>query len=85
MLASAGEDGKIIIWEITVPPSSSPSSKETDNEQISIIPIAAQKHAHGVNDINSVAWCMREDKKGWGMLSSAGDDGSVKVWRVVKD
>lgn len=85
MLASAGEDGKIIIWQLTVPPSSSPSSKETDNEQISIKPIAAQKHAHGVNDVNSVAWCMREDKKGWGMLSSAGDDGSVKVWRVVKD
>lgn len=85
MLASAGEDGKIIIWQITVAPSSSSALQETDNEQISIKPIAAQKAAHGVNDINSVAWCTREDKKGWGMLSSAGDDGSVKIWRVVKD
>lgn len=85
MLASAGEDGKIIIWQITVAPSSSSALQETDNEQISVKPIAAQKAAHGVNDINSVAWCTREDKKGLGMLSSAGDDGSVKVWRVVRD
>lgn len=45
-------------------------------------PIAAVREAHGVSDVNCVAWCVREDGKGEGMLASCGDDGSVKVWKV---
>lgn len=69
LLASAGGDGKIIIWQIT--------------EGVTIQPIAAVRDAHGVSDVNSVAWCTREDGRGKGMLASCGDDGSVKVWRVA--
>lgn len=43
------------------------------------------RDAHGVSDVNSVAWCLRVDGKGQGLLASAGDDGSVRVWRVVAE
>jgi WD40 repeat protein len=74
LLASGGGDGKIIIWQIT-----------RREEGITMEPVAAMKEAHGVSDVNNVAWCKREDGKGVGMVASCGDDGSVKVWRVVSD
>ncbi|WWD21771.1 hypothetical protein CI109_106258 [Kwoniella shandongensis] len=78
LLASAGGDGKIVIWQLT-------SGEGEGAERVKIAPIAAVRDAHGVSDVNSVGWCVREDKKGLGVLSSAGDDGSVKVWRVVSE
>ncbi|ORY21257.1 putative cytosolic iron-sulfur protein assembly protein 1 [Naematelia encephala] len=76
LLASGGGDGKIVIWQVYVSPQSGKAELQ---------PIAAMRDAHGVSDVNCVAWCVREDGKGAGLLSSAGDDGSVKVWRVVAD
>nr|ODO04327.1 WD40 repeat protein Ciao1 [Cryptococcus depauperatus CBS 7855] len=73
LLVSGGGDGKLIVWSL--------SSDEVG--RVEMKPIAAVKGAHGVSDVNSVGWCVREDGKGKGMLSSAGDDGSVKVWRLV--
>ena len=65
------------MWQVTLP---------TEGEdRARIEPIAAMRDAHGVSDVNSVGWCLREDGKGRGMLASAGDDGSVRVWRVVSD
>nr|XP_019046821.1 WD40 repeat protein Ciao1 [Kwoniella bestiolae CBS 10118]OCF25751.1 WD40 repeat protein Ciao1 [Kwoniella bestiolae CBS 10118] len=74
LLASAGGDGKIVVFQLT-----------SFESGVSMKPLAAIKDAHGVSDVNSVGWCIREDKKGLGILSSAGDDGSVKVWRLVSD
>jgi WD40 repeat protein len=103
LLASAGGDGKIIVWQVTV---ATPSETEPAPEphvhshgsgtcnhdhstpgkpNVKLEPIAALRDAHGVSDVNSVGWCVREDGKGQGMLASAGDDGSIKVWRVVAD
>jgi len=76
LLASAGGDGKIIVWQL-----SKPDSLASDT--ITIEPIAAVRDAHGVSDVNSVNWCVRAGGKGEGMLASCGDDGGVKVWRVV--
>jgi len=36
--------------------------------------------AHGVYDVNSVAWCPRKGLENY--LASCGDDGSVRVWKV---
>ncbi|WVF69487.1 hypothetical protein IAT40_004264 [Kwoniella sp. CBS 6097] len=90
LLASAGGDGKIIVWQLST--SSSGNTDENDSENktesqgtVQIRPVAAVKDAHGVSDVNGVGWCVRDDKKGMGLLSSAGDDGSVKVWRIVSD
>ncbi|WWC68227.1 uncharacterized protein I206_102150 [Kwoniella pini CBS 10737] len=74
-LASASGDGKIVVFQIT----------SKDDGGVEMKPIAAIKDAHGVSDVNSVGWCIRDDKKGLGILSSAGDDGSIKVWRVISD
>ena len=35
--------------------------------------------AHGVFDVNSVVWCPRKGMQD--VFATAGDDGSVKVWR----
>lgn len=70
LLASAAADGRIIVWEVV---------------EGKLSPVAGVREAHGVADINGVGWNAREDGKGAGLLASAADDGSVKVWRVVAD
>ncbi|CAK9779745.1 WD40 repeat-like protein [Cutaneotrichosporon oleaginosum] len=70
LLASGGADGRIIVWEIAGG---------------RLVPIAGAREAHGVADVNGLGWNVREDGKGTGILASAGDDGSIKVWRVVAD
>jgi len=84
VLASGGGDGKIIIWQVYLPQAEGLVNGD-EKPRARIIPIGAIRDAHGVSDVNSVAWCLREDGKGEGMLASAGDDGGVRVWRVVED
>ncbi|KAI6115133.1 WD40-repeat-containing domain protein [Pisolithus croceorrhizus] len=69
-LASTGGDGKINVWEIS-------SMKETLSSKL----IASVSSAHDVSDVNSVQWCPRPGFED--LLATAGDDGSVKVWRVM--
>lgn len=73
LLASGGADGRIIVWQIIA----------KEGETVTITPVGAVRHAHGESDVNGLQWCLREDGKGQGMLASAGDDGTVKVWRMV--
>lgn len=63
LLASGGGDGRVIIWQAS---------------ETGFTPVAGARSAHGVADVNSVAWNPRVP----GMLATAGDDGGVKVWRV---
>jgi WD40 repeat protein len=74
LLASGGADGRIIVWQI-----------KSSVQGVEIYPVGAIRHAHGDGDVNGLQWCLRDDKKGRGMLASAGDDGSVKVWRFTED
>jgi WD40 repeat protein len=74
LLASGGSDGRIIIWQI-----------KSSGENLEVYPVGAVRHAHGDGDVNGLQWCLRDDKKGMGMLASAGDDGSVKVWRFTEE
>lgn len=40
--------------------------------------------AHGVYDVNAVAWCSRTNRDGLqDLLATTGDDGVVKVWELV--
>ncbi len=36
--------------------------------------------AHGVFDVNSIAWCPRTGLQN--VLATTGDDGHVKVWKI---
>lgn len=82
-IASASSDGQIIVYQVDVSLPSLPSllksqegGQSTEEAQV----LGRTTSAHGVYDINSVAWCVR---KGLGnYLASCGDDGSVKVWKV---
>lgn len=89
-LATTGGDGKINIWEITVCLTFIPRQIETDkpsqetqhtNDPLSAKLLARISGAHDVSDVNSVSWCPRLEHAD--LLATAGDDGSVKVWRVV--
>jgi WD40 repeat protein len=64
------------------------ANTETPTESAATVrmyPVAAVREAHGVSDVNSLAWCPRGEGKGKGLLASCGDDGTVRVWRVVRD
>lgn len=55
----------------------------TDSDQLSITEVARKNEAHGVSDINCVAWApAREEGHAPAWLASAGDDGAVSVWTV---
>ncbi|KDQ60075.1 hypothetical protein JAAARDRAFT_152615 [Jaapia argillacea MUCL 33604] len=76
-LASTGGDGKINIYEIYEPPSSSdPKGREPPTHTL----IATLPSAHGVHDINHVSWCPRQGYED--LFATAGDDGIVRVWRI---
>lgn len=99
LLASAGGDGRIIIWQIVesrprdaeaesqpaAAAAAASATEGTDDARIKIYPVAAAREAHGVSDVNALQWCPRGEGKGRGLLASCGDDGSVKVWRVVNE
>jgi WD40 repeat protein len=55
----------------------SPSANPTLNHKL----IARLDSAHGVHDVNAVAWCPRSGHED--LLATAADDGGVKVWRVT--
>ncbi|KZT28023.1 WD40 repeat-like protein [Neolentinus lepideus HHB14362 ss-1] len=77
-LASTGGDGKINVFEIQAPSSSSDSGARVPPSH----KLIAQVHsAHAVHDVNCVTWCSRPGFEN--LLATAGDDGSVKVWRVT--
>ena len=48
--------------------------------------VAIQDGAHGIYEINHIAWAKRADRGSGGeeVLVSTADDGSVKVWTVTR-
>ena len=49
--------------------------------------VGVQDGAHGIYEINHVAWAKRADRGSGGeeeVLVSTADDGSVKVWTVTR-
>ncbi|KIJ63196.1 hypothetical protein HYDPIDRAFT_113808 [Hydnomerulius pinastri MD-312] len=75
-LATTGSDGKVNVWEISEP-QQQPTGKPTLNSKL----IASVSSAHGISDVNSVQWCPRSGFED--LLSTAGDDGSIRVWKVA--
>lgn len=92
LLASAGADGRVVIYEerIVAPPidtdamdTDSPESKPP--LQTEWVVVAEVNGAHGIYEINHAAWAKRADrdaKDGEEVLVTTADDGSVKVWTL---
>ncbi|KAG5653573.1 hypothetical protein H0H81_012262 [Sphagnurus paluster] len=68
-LASTGGDGRILVWELSEGPTK-PAHRL----------IARVEAAHGVYDVNAVAWCPRAGHTD--LLATAGDDGATRVWKM---
>ena len=68
---------KLRISRVQVDPSAKDSSRKTLVHRI----VAKMFNAHDIHDINSVVWCPRKGFED--LFATAGDDGVVKVWRVV--
>ncbi|WFD36782.1 glycerol kinase, partial [Malassezia cuniculi] len=64
-IAAAGADGKIVVFALH------------NGDDISSEVIAKIDRAHGISDINCVAWSPDAQ-----MLASAGDDGNVHIWAI---
>jgi len=86
-IASASSDGQVIVYQGNVsPPWSQNLLRSQHREQgteeggIEARILTKMTSAHGVYDVNSVAWCPRKGLENH--LASCGDDGSVKVWKV---
>ncbi|KIY68704.1 WD40 repeat-like protein [Cylindrobasidium torrendii FP15055 ss-10] len=68
-LASTGSDGIIFVRELQ-------EAEDTVTERL----LTKVHDAHGVHDINTVAWCPTTGLED--ILGSAGDDGNCKIWRI---
>jgi len=71
-LASASGDGRINVWNM----------HRTEGQSLAATLIASHPDAHGVSDVNCVVWCPREGFED--LLATAGDDCSVRVWKIQK-
>lgn len=56
---------------------------DADKKRVDHRIAARLESAHGVFDVNSVVWCPRDGLED--VFGTAGDDGHVKIWKVVKD
>ncbi|KAH8998148.1 WD40 repeat-like protein [Lactarius akahatsu] len=74
-LASTGGDGRINVWAFEESPEA--TNKRPPKSRL----IARLENAHGVNDVNSIAWCPRKGYED--LIATVGDDGVAKVWKVA--
>jgi len=92
-IVSCGGDGKVAVYEEDKEAAAAPTTEEEGGNDAAKAGgkawkvIAELDGAHGVYEINSVAWSKRYDKGKRGpddeIIISAGDDGEVKVWALV--
>ena len=91
LLASAGADGRIVVYEerFVTDSASVPASSDGDapGPRTEWTATVVQDGAHGVYEINHVAWAKRADRgRAEGdneeVLISTADDGSVKIWAL---
>ncbi|KAJ6516272.1 WD40-repeat-containing domain protein [Mycena sanguinolenta] len=70
-VAAVGGDGVIRVWELA----------ENEDSTLRQKFIAQLPNAHGVHDVNSVAWCPRQGFED--LLATTGDDGATRIWRIT--
>jgi WD40 repeat protein len=95
-IASTGSDGRINVWAFGVSRYGAapcicggvfdlfhfqelPDSAKRNPPKYKLI--ARLEGAHGVDDVNSIAWCPRKGCED--LIATVGDDGVAKIWKVV--
>ncbi|KAI0701958.1 WD40 repeat-like protein [Cytidiella melzeri] len=76
-LASTGGDGTVLVWQIVELLENPESSPKIEHRLL-----ARLDAAHGVHDLNAIAWCPRAGMES--IFATAGDDGHTKVWKLVQ-
>ncbi|KAJ5138068.1 hypothetical protein N7526_004301 [Penicillium atrosanguineum] len=94
LIASVGADGRIVVYEERlVAPSPDSDAMETEPStrpslQTEWAILAVFDGAHGIYEMNHVAWANRADRGSEGaaeeILVTTADDGSVKVWSLQR-
>ncbi|KAI0826224.1 WD40-repeat-containing domain protein [Irpex lacteus] len=74
-LASTGGDGTVLIWQIIETPDEADKPPKIEHKLV-----ARLDGAHGVHDLNAIAWCPRAGMES--IFATAGDDGHTKVWKL---
>lgn len=74
-VASTGGDGRINVWAFEELPDS--TQKSPPKHRL----ISRLENAHGVSDVNSIAWCPRNGYED--LIATVGDDGVANIWKVV--
>lgn len=90
LIASAGADNTIRLFERTDARPEAVGRLTVEQQRamnepgvlVEAMAVTEVKEAHGTSDINSVAWYPSEAHGDW--LASGGDDGSVRIWRLVQ-
>ena len=87
-IASASSDGQIVVYQVEVSSRAGLSSSSDLNKRqrrqgggTEARVLTKTASAHGVHDVNCVSWCPRGGLENY--LASCGDDGSVRVWKVL--
>jgi WD40 repeat protein len=80
-LATAGGDGKVLVWELEEPTSAEANEMSAQSPPLKHKLIARIESTHGVHDVNSVSWCPRKGCED--LLATTGDDGHTRIWRVI--
>ncbi|KAL4740857.1 putative cytosolic iron-sulfur protein assembly protein 1 [Aspergillus similis] len=103
LLASVGADGRIVVYEERfVSSHTKPQAMNTDEKSPNLSEgvcaphpstewsiVAVVNGAHGIYEINHVAWAKRADRGRDGnkeeeVLITTADDGSIKVWTLTR-
>ncbi|KAL4946201.1 hypothetical protein BDV06DRAFT_182947 [Aspergillus oleicola] len=97
LLASVGADGRLVVYEERFEATSQIDAQPMDTDGVDATPqppttwciVAIVDGAHGIYEINHVAWAKRADRgrdesKEEEVLVTTADDGSVKVWTLTR-
>ncbi|CAP92867.1 Cytosolic iron-sulfur protein assembly protein [Penicillium rubens] len=97
LVASTGADGRIALYEERFVTREQEQEQQADSDAMDTtsgdvlrtewVLVGVQDGAHGIYEINHVAWAKRADRRPGGeeeVLVSTADDGSVKVWTLTR-